>query len=372
MNPQRSSKRLHITTLIFSTLLALSACGGGSSGSGAPTPSRPSTDSTPNAFTLTDQTDSMLGVNVISNSITVSGINTSANISITGGEYAIDGGAYTSAASTVNNGQTVTVRLTTSANVSTAAEATLTIGGVSDTFNITTVATALGGLYSGTGSANGGSNNLTDVKTIFYNDRFMAFDVGNNVLYDGRIQTYNSVDGSFTASVTVYKDGVNNQQANASGTFVASTSLSVVFTGTAWGSGTLTLTYDALYERDATLARFTAEFLNGWLGTINTMSSGTNMALQTPLGVTDNTFIGGTNNPANCNYDTATKMIPDSTVNVYQVAFNATQAVGCNHIGTGYTGLSTIIDGGTRGTDGIMWFAASNGTHSNFSILAYQ
>ena len=205
MNPQRSSKRLHITTLIFSTLLALSACGGGSSGSGAPTPSRPSTDSTPNAFTLTDQTDSMLGVNVISNSITVSGINTSANISITGGEYAIDGGAYTNAASTVNNGQTVTVRLTTSANVSTAAEATLTIGGVSDTFNIITVATALGGLYSGTGSANGGSNNLTDVKTTFYNDRFMAFDVGNNVLYDGRIQTYNSVDGSFTASVTVLK-----------------------------------------------------------------------------------------------------------------------------------------------------------------------
>ena len=371
MNPQRSNKRLHITTLIFSTLLALSACGGGSSGSGAPTPSRPSTDSTPNAFTLTDQTDSMLGVNVISNSITVSGINTSANISITGGEYAIDDGAYASAASTVNNGQTVTVRLTTSANVSTAAEATLTIGGVvSDTFNITTVATALGGLYSGTGSANGGSNNLTDVKTIFYNDRFMAFDVGNNVLYDGRIQTYNSVDGSFTASVTVYKDGVNNQQANASGTFVASTSLSVVFTGTAWGSGTLTLTYDALYERDATLARFGAESPAVWGGTINTVTAGTNMGIRASS--TDNTIgPANTSNPS-CDYNNGIKTIPDSTVNIYQITFDVSQVLTCNHVGTGYTGLSTIIDGGTRGTDGIMWFAASNGTHSNFSILAYQ
>ena len=50
----------------------------------------------------------------MSNAVTVSGINAAAAISITGGEYSIGGGAYTSSAGTVSNGQALTVRLTSS------------------------------------------------------------------------------------------------------------------------------------------------------------------------------------------------------------------------------------------------------------------
>lgn len=99
-------------------------------------------DITPDAFTFTDQTGVALSTVVESNAITVSGINAAANISVTGGEYSIGSGAYTSTAGTVTNGQTVKVRHTSSSSNSTAVDTVLTIGGVSDTFSTTTLANA--------------------------------------------------------------------------------------------------------------------------------------------------------------------------------------------------------------------------------------
>ena len=96
-------------------------------------------DTTPDSFTFTDQTGVALSTVITSDTITVSGITTAVPISITGGTYSINGGAYTSNAGTVSNGNTVTVRMTSSANYSTTTNATLTIGGVSDTFSVTTL-----------------------------------------------------------------------------------------------------------------------------------------------------------------------------------------------------------------------------------------
>ena len=95
-------------------------------------------DTTPDAFHFTNQTGVTLNTPITSNTITVSGITAAAAISITGGTYAINGGTYTSASGTVNNGNTVTVQQTSSASYSTMTDATLTIGGVSDTFSVTT------------------------------------------------------------------------------------------------------------------------------------------------------------------------------------------------------------------------------------------
>lgn len=52
----------------------------------------------------------------------------------------INAGTYTSIAGTVTNGQTVTVRMTSSAAYSTLTTAALTIGGVVGSFNVTTQA----------------------------------------------------------------------------------------------------------------------------------------------------------------------------------------------------------------------------------------
>jgi len=97
-------------------------------------------DTTPAVFTFVDQTGVALSSVITSAGIAISDINSPAAISIAGGEYSVNGGVYTSVPGTVSNGDTVTVRLTSSSSNSTAASATLTIGGVSDTFTATTAA----------------------------------------------------------------------------------------------------------------------------------------------------------------------------------------------------------------------------------------
>jgi hypothetical protein len=102
-------------------------------------------DTTPNPFSFTDQTGIALSTTVTSNAITVAGINAPSAISISGGLYSINGGSYVATAGTVNNGNIITIRLISSPNYSTTTNALLTIGGVSDTFNVTTLANSTGG-----------------------------------------------------------------------------------------------------------------------------------------------------------------------------------------------------------------------------------
>jgi len=97
-------------------------------------------DLTPDQFTFNDQTDAPLSTGIVSNTITVSGISSPTPISITGGTYSINGGTYVNAVGTVNNNDTITVQLTSAGNYATKTEATLTIGGLSDTFSVTTLA----------------------------------------------------------------------------------------------------------------------------------------------------------------------------------------------------------------------------------------
>lgn len=104
------------------------------------------TDTTPSAFSFTAQTGAALSTATESNAITVTGINAAANISISGGQYAVSTnsggtwGAYTAGAGTVNLNDQVKVKLTSSGSYSTATTATLTIGGVSAAFSVTTQA----------------------------------------------------------------------------------------------------------------------------------------------------------------------------------------------------------------------------------------
>ena len=94
----------------------------------------------PGRFTSPHRPARHWSVTATSNTITVSGTGIgAAAISIVGGTYSVNGGGYVSSAGTVNLGDTVTVRLTTSASYGTLSTATLTIGGVSGSFNVTTI-----------------------------------------------------------------------------------------------------------------------------------------------------------------------------------------------------------------------------------------
>jgi hypothetical protein len=103
-------------------------------------------DTTPAAFSFTSQTNVATGSPIVSSVITVSGINAPAAISIGGGgEYSVSGDEgitwsawSTTDPATVSSGTRVRVRLTSSPTPGTTTSTTLTIGGVSAPFVVTT------------------------------------------------------------------------------------------------------------------------------------------------------------------------------------------------------------------------------------------
>ncbi len=118
-------------------------------------------DTTPNPFRFVAQANVLLNTLVESDTITISGINAAAPISVTGGEYQVNGGPWTTVAAltsrgsapakggpgvtaaktgAVTNGQTVKVRHVSASANNASVGTTLTIGGVSATFTSTTAA----------------------------------------------------------------------------------------------------------------------------------------------------------------------------------------------------------------------------------------
>jgi hypothetical protein len=106
-------------------------------------------DTTPDAFTFTDVTSAPLSTTETSNTITIAGLGSgvSVAVTVTGGTYSKNGGSYVSSAGTAQNGDTFAVRHTSSSSNSTATNTVLTVGGVSDTFTSTTIASSAAIIY---------------------------------------------------------------------------------------------------------------------------------------------------------------------------------------------------------------------------------
>lgn len=107
------------------------------------TPAGSSVDSAgcpaPDVFSFTPIVNAPLNTLTVSNPITVSSISGNTSISIEGGQYSINGGTYGSNSGFVANGNTVVVRQTSSVSYSDTSQTTLTIGGLSASFAVTTV-----------------------------------------------------------------------------------------------------------------------------------------------------------------------------------------------------------------------------------------
>lgn len=97
-------------------------------------------DTTPNAFTFTDQPNAALSSLITSNNVTISGINVGTSVSVSGTgspQISINGGAWVTSG-TITNGQTLAVRLTSSSTPGAALSATVNVGGVTDNWSVTT------------------------------------------------------------------------------------------------------------------------------------------------------------------------------------------------------------------------------------------
>ena len=93
---------------------------------------------TPNQFTFTDVTNVDINTEVVSNEVTITGINVPVDLTISGGYYSIDNGQWSNTPTTVVNNQVIRVKHTSSASYGDTINTTLTVGGVSDTFSSTT------------------------------------------------------------------------------------------------------------------------------------------------------------------------------------------------------------------------------------------
>lgn len=133
MFPSPAKHNLTHWVVIFSALLVISACGGGK---------KRAPDTTPTAFSFTVATNQARDTSVTSNTITIAGLGegVAADLTVSGGQYAIGEGAFTNTATTITNGQTVALRGQSSPNFATTTTVNLTVGSVNGSFNITTLA----------------------------------------------------------------------------------------------------------------------------------------------------------------------------------------------------------------------------------------
>lgn len=117
-------------------------------------------DTAPTAFDFTPNvTNAALNtLTTAANTVTISGINTSAPVSVSGGgspQIRINGGAWVTSG-TIANGQTLQLRLTSSGSGSTALTATVNVGGVTDTWSVTTAAGGGGSCSTNANCSSGG------------------------------------------------------------------------------------------------------------------------------------------------------------------------------------------------------------------------
>jgi len=331
-------------------------------------------DIVPEIFTFTAQSDVFLNTVVESDPITITGLNVAAAVSITDGEFSINGGDYTAVTSNITSGQNIKVRSTSGTTVNELKQVGLTIGSLTSEFEITTRTAEPSGLFEGTGTVNGATS-LTSVKAIIYNEHFILFDelsplLGESVLYDGSILTYTG--NEFTATVDVYKDGVNSQTVTATGSITNQSTFVLTLSGDTadYGKGNITVSYDGAYLIPATQPRFKTESAQGWGGQYNTATQGNYLVFkaETDINVFSGKVIDNANN--GCIYENE-KLGPNDSVNVFVMEFDTVDFgnSNCDHIGTGYKGYASIFN---VGVGGVMWFAATNGVNSTFSVLTYQ
>lgn len=98
-----------------------------------------SADVAPEGLRFNNLTGAGLNTVNTSSTVTVNSINVAAPVTIAGGEYSVNGGAFTAGQSTINPGDNITIRMTSPASYSSTATALLTIGVTNIPFSVTTL-----------------------------------------------------------------------------------------------------------------------------------------------------------------------------------------------------------------------------------------
>lgn len=118
-------------------------------------------DNTPDPFSFTPVSNADPDTPYTSNEVIISGLGLETDLSIVGGEYSKNGGAFTSADGVINNSDTLELKITSSINPMDTVNSTVTVGTFSATFRISGPA------------AGGGSGGGDEFGTIYLTARGM-------------------------------------------------------------------------------------------------------------------------------------------------------------------------------------------------------
>jgi hypothetical protein len=126
-----------LNTARYGTRGGCEVAAGGNTGAADSAVSEIYGDRIPSAFGFTDAVDANLSTVTTSDTVTPTGYDVTTSWTVTGGEASVAGGAWATSGA-INPGQNIQLRATSSASYATAVSATLTIGGISDVWYVTT------------------------------------------------------------------------------------------------------------------------------------------------------------------------------------------------------------------------------------------
>ncbi len=260
-------------TLYLAMTFLLLACGGDEGGSTPITQASAITedDKSPDAFSFSHKTQADLNSWLESESITLSGINTEAAISVRNGEYSVDNADFTSDDGTINNGQTLKLRVRSSTNFSASNSVSITLGGFEASFTVETLA-----LDSTPEAFSFTNKNQTAPNTWFESENITLSGINTQAYISVQNGEYSIDNSDFTSD-----DGtINNGQTlklrvRSSTNFSTSSSVSVTLGGFETNFTVKTPDSDTMPEAFSFTHKAQAA-LNSWIESENITLSGIN------------------------------------------------------------------------------------------------
>ncbi len=149
-------------------------------------------DTLPDVFFLVGITGVELGTTYTSNTFTVAWVNAQTSISIVGGTYSVNGGIFTPLSGTIQPGDSITVQVVSATTNSATTSATLTIGGRSGDFSVTTKSAFNGG--GGGGGGGGITRDLCpegDYTPSYYDDMCVIPATPGNIINGANTGSFN-------------------------------------------------------------------------------------------------------------------------------------------------------------------------------------
>ncbi len=223
---------------------------------------------------------------------------------------------------------------------------------------------------------------LTDIKGMVYGDlpnqKFIFFDIGTNVLYEG---TITAVTPDVAGTATVYSDGVmvaNNVV--VSGTVVPASSIDLTFAGSGdFVGGSIKGSFSTAYNNVATYTRIRSFLASEWRSPIaGSVKMAINGMKTSDVRVnTDSSYLYSSRIAGStivCEHSgNLTSNLPK---NIYPLAgeqisdtLDCTIATTPTDSSTFYKGFASVVAVDATGSGTEMWYATTNGTNSIFAIL---